>query len=101
MRKTMAVAILFSISALAQDAKTAARQAYLFAYPLVLMDATRTVALSRQPTNTFNHALAFPDDRFRGVVRPNADTLYSSSWLDLAAEPVLLHVPDTHGRYYL
>ena len=49
----------------------------------------RTVALARQPANTFNHAAAFPDDRFRAVVRPNADTLYSTAWLDLAAEPVL------------
>jgi hypothetical protein len=98
---TATLAILLTLFATVQDSKTAARQAYLFAYPLVLMDATRTVALSRQPSNTLNHAAAFPDDRFRAVVRPNADTLYSSSWLDLAAEPVLLHVPDTHGRYYL
>ncbi len=83
------------------DVKEAARQGYLFAYPLVLMDETRKVALSRQPANSFNHAQAFPDDRFRAVVRPNADTLYSSAWLDLSKEPVLLHVPDTHGRYYL
>jgi hypothetical protein len=96
---------LFALSASAQDVmssdKASARQAYLFAYPLVLMDATRTVALARQAANTFNHAAAFPDDRFRAVVRPNADTLYSTAWLDLAAEPVLMHVPDTHGRYYL
>src|SRR5262249_48589805 len=35
------------------------------------------------------------------VIRPNADTLYSTSWLDLSKEPVLLHVPDTHERYYV
>ena len=35
------------------------------------------------------------------VVRPNADTLYSTAWLELSKEPILLKVPDTHGRYYV
>jgi hypothetical protein len=52
-------------------------------------------------TNEFTHAQRFPDDTFHQVIRPNADTLYSSSWIDLSKEPVLLHVPDVHDRYYL
>ena len=84
-----------------------AASAYTFAYPLVLVDATRRTDLERRAqagapgANYFVHAQAFPDDRSRIVIRPNADTLYSTAWLDLLHEPILLHVPDTHGRYYV
>ncbi len=86
------------------DVRKIAEQAYLFAYPMVLMELTRramTLDGSPELLNRFNHTPQFPDDRFRQVIRPNADTLYSGAWLDLAKEPMLLHVPDTQGRYYL
>lgn len=87
-----------------EEARKIAGQAYTFAYPLVLMEMTRranTQGSSPEYINRFVHAPAFPDEHFRQVIRPNADTLYSSAWLDLSHEPVLLHVPDTKGRYYL
>ncbi len=88
----------------AAEARKIAAEAYTFAYPLVLIETTRranTQGGSPRLVNHFLHVLTFPDDRFRQVIRPNADTLYSSSWLDLSQEPMLLHVPDTKGRYYL
>jgi hypothetical protein len=53
------------------------------------------------PINQFArvNALATPNEIL--VVRPNADTLYSEARLDLAYEPIIVHVPDAAGRYYL
>ncbi|CAH1692729.1 conserved exported hypothetical protein [Hyphomicrobiales bacterium] len=87
-----------------------AREAYLYAYPIVSMDATMQQATNvpdsatitmRAPANQFAHARAYPRADEKDVVRFNFDTLYSFAWLDLAREPVILSVPDTEGRYYL
>lgn len=83
-------------------------EAVVYGLPLVLMDITRAKATNvaapgafDAPLNQFVHVRAFPDASFKDVVRANVDTLYSSAWLDLAAEPMVLSVPDTGGRYYL
>jgi hypothetical protein len=76
-------------------------QAYIYGYPLVLMDLTRQRALQRGAINRFSHAPAFPSASFRNVVRPNCDTLYSSAWLDLSGGPMIVSLPETGGRYYL
>lgn len=85
-----------------------ATEAYVFAYPLVLMDITRAVMTGvpapgkgKAPVNQFAHLDFLPDDTFTDVVRPNNDTLYSTAWLDVGEEPMVLSVPDTAGRYYL
>jgi hypothetical protein len=103
MRPTIASFALFTVALAAQPSPQQVREiaarAYTFAYPMVLMEFTRRNTPAAP--NQFNHLPQFPDDRFHQVIRPNADTLYSSSWIDLSNEPVLLHVPDTNGRYYL
>ncbi|KWR91080.1 DUF1254 domain-containing protein [Cupriavidus sp. IDO] len=81
--------------------KALSAEVFTYAYPLVLMDVTRELMTTRTPVNTFSHKRAFPDPSFTDVVSPNADTLYSSAWLDLSREPLILSVPDTGGRYYL
>lgn len=53
------------------------------------------------PTNTFANIPTYPTAEDRAVVRPNFDTLYSSAWLDLTKEPMVVSVPDTGGRFYL
>ncbi len=42
--------------------------------------------------NRFANIAAFPAADMRVVVRPNFDTLYSSGWLDLTKEPVVVSV---------
>ena len=72
--------------------------AYLYLYPLVMMDITRGQAtrpgggggLGGGPLNRFSHLRAFPAAGFTAVVRPNFDTLYSSAWVDLSDGPVVL-----------
>lgn len=84
-------------------------EAYLYLYPIVVMETTRLQATSlpagkvagRGPMNTFAHARAFPTADFRMVVRPNFDTLYSSAWLDLTDGPVVVSAPDMLGRYHM
>jgi len=80
-------------------------QAYLYGYSLVLMDTTRQVIAGpddgQTPINHFSHVRMFPDHLFRLVVRPNCDTLYSSAWIDLSKEPMVLSIPDMGDRYYV
>jgi hypothetical protein len=35
------------------------------------------------------------------VTAPNADTLYTTTWIDVSKEPWVLSLPDMKGRYYL
>jgi len=93
-----------------QQAYEIARDAYVFAYPIVTMDVSMRQSTNvpnanttplRAPINQFAHARTYPRAEDRDVVRYNFDTLYSPVWLDLASEPIVLSVPDTGGRYYL
>jgi hypothetical protein len=79
------------------EVKQIAERAYIYAYPLVVMEATGAA----MPLNHLTHVAEFPDAKFRLIVRPNADTLYSTAWLDVSKAPMLLHVPDSGGRFYL
>jgi hypothetical protein len=90
------------------EAHAIAVEAYLYFYPLVTMDLTRKQVVNTPPgkglggpMNTFDNIPVFPTADMRVVVRPNFDTLYSSGWLDLTREPMVVSVPDTGGRYYL
>lgn len=84
------------------------RDAYIYAYPLILQDWTRlqtsnfarSDAFPHAPPNRFAHARAFPPADMKVVIRMNVDTLYSTAWLDLGPEPVVLSVAATE-RYFM
>jgi hypothetical protein len=87
-----------------------AHDAYMYAYPLVTMDLTMRQATNtadatsqarRAPRNQFAHYRQYPSADAKEVVRFNFDTLYSFAWIDTQQEPVILTIPDSHGRYYL
>jgi hypothetical protein len=91
-----------------EDAAKLFAEAYVYGLPLVLMDTTRLARTAvpkaddhRAPANQFTHSQKFPDPTFTAVVSPNADTLYSSAWLDLSKGPVVMRLPETGNRYYL
>lgn len=91
------------------DAHAIGMELYTYLYPLVTMEFTRRQMTNaplgavpgRGPMNTFVHVREFPAVDFRAVVRPNFDTLYSTAWLDVSKEPLVVSAPDTRGRYYV
>jgi hypothetical protein len=80
-----------------------AADAYTYGYPLVLVELTRAHGLAQWgvPVNTFHHVRELKGPENTANVHTNNDNLYSSAFVDLTAEPIVLHVPETTGRYFL
>ena len=89
------------------DAKAIAMDAYIYGYSLITTEVTR-VQMSNvpkaegllSPMGQFVNVPRYPPADYRGVSAPNADTLYSLAWVDLAQPQVLSH-PDMGKRFYL
>jgi hypothetical protein len=83
-------------------------EAYVWAYPLVITAATAGVATNTDkplpnghaPFNQFGHVGKLITAADKDVVSSNADTIYSSAFLDLKQGAALISVPDTGERYY-
>jgi hypothetical protein len=90
-----------------EQAYTLGLQAYVYGYPLVEMyrlrydSAFNPVNKLRKPINVFRHRRELIDHTYSAVLSPNSDTIYSAAFLDLSPEPMILHVPDANGRYYV
>lgn len=92
----------------AEEAKDIARDTYIYAYPLVLSAVTSRVGSNVEvpvgtsaPLNQLGQMRTFPDASWTIVVRPNADTLYTTLSYDVTEEPLIVSVPASGERYYL
>jgi len=108
---------LFSVSSLkaAPSAEQVEEMAYLtgldaytFGFPLVYMEL-----LKYQHTNHYKnkvtpyhslhdwfHNITVLDHNWQEGGAPNIDTFYSSAWVDISKEPVILSHPDMGERYF-
>jgi hypothetical protein len=109
---TMIIAAVQAQTAMAKDNAFEALddgvQAYVYGYPLVTMEMTRRIMTNvekpegtRAPMGYLIRMREYPTAEFRDVTAPNADTLYTTAWIDVGREPWVLSLPDAHGRYYL
>ena len=85
-----------------------AQDAYIYGYPLVTMEMTRRVITNAAsvegthgPMGQLIKLRQYPDASFRDVTAPNADTLYTTAFIDVGQEPWVLSIPDMKDRYYL
>lgn len=83
-------------------------EAYIYGYPLVTMEITRRVITnvekaegSKGPMGHIIKLRQYPDASFKDVTAPNADTLYTTAFVDVAKEPWVLSIPDMKDRYFL
>jgi hypothetical protein len=91
-----------------EEAVSTATDAYIYGYPLVTMDMTRkrftnvaTPDAAHAPMGQLLKLRTYPAVTNHAVTAPNADTLYTTTWLDLSKEPYIFGIPDMGDRYYL
>ena len=87
---------------------SAAVDAYIYGYPLAILDMTRrqltnvaTAEPTRAPMGQLRRLRSYPAVDDHSVPAPNADTLYTDAWLDVSKEPMVLTIPDMHDRYFM
>jgi hypothetical protein len=83
-----------------------ARDGYIFLYPLVMNYRLMYIQAIDKSSPSFSGGFGTwvhhgpASSGFRGYTSPGIDTLYSSTWVDLRAEPWVLTVPPSgNGRY--
>jgi hypothetical protein len=93
----------------ATDAAAVAADGFVFGYPLVLMDRIRAWMTAvrepdpvrmRAPLNRLVHARELPEATAGRPPGRHTNALRSCAWLDLDDAPVILSVPEMHGRFY-
>ncbi|WP_417383206.1 DUF1254 domain-containing protein [Gimesia sp.] len=90
------------------EAAEIASEAYIYGYSLISVEMTRRVMTNVEkpmakhaPMGQFANLREYPSAKFRDVTAPNADTLYSNAFIDVAKEPWIVSWPDMGNRYYV
>lgn len=103
--------------AVAKQAYALGVQAYIWGYPMVVMQKSRDAMTKGgnapvtpevfnesgklfAPVNQVASAWGMLGPKFSAVQSGNSDTQYSVTWYDVAQEPYVLHIPNANGRYY-
>ena len=91
-----------------EEAVGTAIDAYLYGYPLITFDVARqqqtNVAVpdaEHAPMGQMIRMRTYPAVDNHCCAAPNADTLYTETWLDVSKEPSVLSIPDMGSRYYI
>jgi hypothetical protein len=92
----------------ADDLEKIAEEAYISAFPMVMGYGTmyeysidKSSGNYRAAFNQIANTARVFTPKDTAIVTPNSDTPYSSVWMDLRAEPIVLSVPEVEkGRYY-
>jgi len=93
----------------ADESLTLGVEAYVYGYPLLVMDALRRVTTNVEepqgtlaPAGQFGHHRVFPGaSEGSSLAGASLDTLYSLAWLDVAQDAYLLRLPRVEGRFYM
>jgi hypothetical protein len=88
-----------------EQAYTLGTAAYLWGFTMNELYRVRSLSLAKpgNAINQFEHVRVLMTRELArkvGVVRANSATLYSTAWLDLSVEPVVLEFPPIADRYF-
>jgi hypothetical protein len=90
-----------------EQARAIAKQAYLYGFPMVenyktlyLQAFDRNGHEYKAPLNQLSSTARVFTPQDKVIVTPNSDTPYSSVWLDLRAEPLVLTLPKLDPKRY-
>ena len=88
------------------EARTIAKEAYVFNYPLVMMYRTMYLQAIDTKSKTYSGGfgkwlhLGTSSPKDTDIVSPNNDTPYSYAWVDLRAEPWVLTIPKIEAKRF-
>ena len=96
------VAVITAMLLVMKDKIMLGAEAYLYGYPLVMMETTRIQSAKYiGPENQLRMVRQFPNAQFKDVVRPNVDTLYTTAFISMKEGPWVFEMPANDKRYEL